>query len=196
MLTRSPSRQNFLHRFKLNKTLTPLTIGIAVLTALGIAMETKPSLAQSQHYNGRIYRRTISIPRRIRSTNSYPDSGSPYYHDRHNRVRNHDHHSNSPYYHDHHNRVRNHDHYSNSPYYHDHHNRVRNHDHHSNSPYYHDHHNRVRNHDNPYSNSPYYHDRYNRVRRKFPHSPRYNRRRRGGSRIIFDSPGLRIRLGR
>ncbi len=180
MLSTSPSRQNFWHRFKLTKTLTPLTMGVALLTALGIAMETKPSLAQSQHYDGYTYRRTISIPRRVRSTYSYPAPRSSYPYDRYDRVVDHDHH-----------------HHSGSSHSHSHHHQVRTRNHpYSGGPYHYDRYNRVVDHGYHRGNSPYYYDRYNRVRRKFPHSPRYNRRRHGGSRLIFDSPGVTIRLGR
>ncbi|NET60288.1 MAG: hypothetical protein F6K47_30335 [Symploca sp. SIO2E6] len=172
MLTTSPSRQHFWHRLQLTKNLTPLTIGVALLTALGIAMETKPTLAQSQHYNSPSYRRTISIPRQTRSSNSYPYPGSPHYHDHGH------HHSGSSHHHDHHNRVGT----FNNPY--------------SSSPYYYDRYNRVGTFNNPYSRSPYYYDRYNRVRRKLPYVPRYNRRVPSGPQIIYDSPGLTIRLGR
>ncbi|NES18213.1 MAG: hypothetical protein F6K41_04605 [Symploca sp. SIO3E6] len=170
MLTTSPSRQNFWHRFKLTKNFIPLTIGVTLLTALGIAMETKPTLAQSQHYNGRTYRRTISIPRQTRSTNSPYYPGSPYYHDHH--------HSGTSHHHHQHNQVVDYDYYRSGTYY----------------PY--DRYNRVGTFNSPYSRSPYGYDRYHRVRKKSPHLPRYNRRTHGGSQIIFDSPGLTIHLRR
>ncbi|NEP57658.1 MAG: hypothetical protein F6K31_11640 [Symploca sp. SIO2G7] len=171
MLTTSPSRQNFWHRFKLIPNFIPLTIGVALLTTLGIVMETKPTLAQSQHYNGRTYRRTISIPRQIRSTDSYSYPGSPYYHD-------HGHHSGASHHHHQHNRVVDYDYYR------------------SGRSHRYDRYNRVRTFNHPYSRSPYDYDRYHRVRKKFPRLPRYNRRTHGGSQLIFDSPGLTIRIGR
>jgi len=172
MLTTSPSRPNFWHQFKLTQNFLPLTIGVALLTALGIAMETKPILAQSQHYNGRTYRRTISIPRQTRSNNRYSYPGSPYDYDHGH------HHSGASHHHHQHNQVVDYDYYRSGTYY----------------PY--DRRNRVRTFNHPYSRSSYDYDRYHRVRKRSPHLPRYNRRTHGGSQIIFDSPGLTIRLGR
>ena len=180
MLTTSPSRQCFWHRFKLTKTLMPLTIGVALLTTLGIAMETKPAFAQLQHYPSNTYRRTVSIPRQIPSVSNHSYPRSPYDRDCDNRVVDYGYpDSRSPDYDNHHHQVGT----QGYPY--------------SNSPDYDNHYHQVGTQGYPYSNSSFSYDHYNRLgTRQFPDSPRYDRRTSSGSQLIFRSPGITIRLGK
>ena len=160
MRMKSPSRQYFWHQLKLTKTLTPLTIGVALLTTLGIAIETKPAFAQLQHYPSNTYRRTVSIPRQIPSVSNHSYPRSPSDRDCDNRVVDYGY----PY---------------------------------SRSPDYDNHHHRVGIQDYPYSRSSSSYDHDNRLgRRQFPDPPRYDRRTSNGSRLIFHSPGITIRLGK
>ncbi len=83
MLTTAASRPPSSNRFKLTNVLTPLALGITVLTSMGMPAEARPVVIRSQPPSSHIYGSPIPAPILVNPTNGRPHSASPYdYRDR------------------------------------------------------------------------------------------------------------------
>lgn len=78
MLKTSPFWQAALNRFGLINTVTPLSLGVALLTSVGMPAEAIPVVVQSAHPTTQIYGSPIPSPVPLNSVTGSPCALSPY----------------------------------------------------------------------------------------------------------------------
>jgi hypothetical protein len=78
MLKTVPSQQRSLNWFRLTNTLTPLTLGVALLTATGLSVEARPVFVQPASCSTSIIGSPIPSPVPMNPVTGQPCAFSPY----------------------------------------------------------------------------------------------------------------------
>ncbi len=79
MLKTFPSQRPSINRFRLTRTLAPVTLGVALLTTVGMPVEARPVIVQPLPPTTQIYGSPIPSPMPVVPGTTQPYSISPYY---------------------------------------------------------------------------------------------------------------------